>query len=195
MISRTAAANSLHTDLQNLCKAIKTFADAKPSVTGSERLLKRAQRDCSYVDSLLEVAGEFTSSASVMKHLDASPSHDLHGVRNNLRGLQAELDLACQAEAVVCLGAKFYSNVSAGVYCFKSIISILQRTESIALWLCLPPRLGKVGTHAGSSSTGKKSSAQKMLANHFVPSGKSVEIDVVAQQASMLAPSKVSLIT
>lgn len=133
MISRTAAANSLHTDLQNLCKAIKTFADAKPSVTGSERLLKRAQRDCSYVDSLLEVAGEFTSSASVMKHLDASPSRDLHGVRNNLRGLQAELDLACQAEAVVCLGAKFYSNVSAGVYCFKSIISILQRTESMAL--------------------------------------------------------------
>lgn len=123
MISRTASANSLHADLKNLCNAIKAFADAKPSVTGSERLLKRAQRDCSYVHSLLEVAGELTSSVSLEEQLDASLSQDLQGVRNNLRGLQAELDLACQAEAVVCLGAKFYSNMSAGVYCLNSIIS------------------------------------------------------------------------
>ena len=121
MTGRAASANSLHTELQNLCKAIKAFADAKPSVTGSERLLKRAQRDCSYVESLLEVADKTTSRES-SDELDISPSQDVQGVRNNLRGLQAELNLAWQAEAVVCLGAKFYSNVSAGVYCLSSIV-------------------------------------------------------------------------
>ena len=40
--------------------------------------------------------------------------------------------------------------------------------------------------HAGSSSVSKKGNAQKMPVNHFVPSGKSVEIDVVAQQARIL---------
>ena len=86
MNSQTASANSLHADLRNLCKSIKAFADAKPSVTGSERLLKRAQRDCSYVESLLEFAGKFTCSASPENGLDISPSQDLQGVHNNLRG-------------------------------------------------------------------------------------------------------------
>ena len=122
MVSQPASANSLRADLQNLCKRINAFADAKPLVTGSERLLKRAQRDCSYVESLLEVASNFTANASSGNKLNSSLSQDLQGVRNNLRGLQAELDLAWQAEAVVCLGAKFYSNVSAGEYCLNIIM-------------------------------------------------------------------------
>lgn len=46
---------------------------------------------------------------------------------------------------------------------------------------------------AGSSTLDKKNPAQKLLANHFVPSGKSVEIDVVAQQASTLPSIMMSL--
>ena len=125
MTIRTASATSLQTELQHLCKDIKAFTDANPSVSGSERLLKRAQRDCSYVESLLEVGDTTTSRESSEDELNTSPSKAVQGVRNNLRGLQAELDLAWQAEAVVCLGAKFYSSVSAGVYFFMLLNSIL----------------------------------------------------------------------
>ena len=125
MTSRASSAQVLQAELQNLCESIKAFADAKPSVTGSERLLKRAQRDCWSVKSLHENAEKARSAGSTEDELAVSPSQDLQGVRNNLRGLQAELDLAWQAEAVVCLGAKFYSNVSAGVYCVDSIMYVL----------------------------------------------------------------------
>lgn len=113
--SSTASSHALSAELQSLCEAIKAFANTKPSVTGSERLLKRAQRDCLFVDSLL--AGKRIDGGPPQDAPNASLSQDLQGVRNNLRGLQAELDLAQQAEAVVCLGAKFYSNVSAGMDC------------------------------------------------------------------------------
>ena len=114
MVNYAASAESLQAELQQLCEAITAYADEMPSVTGSERLLKRAQRDCVYVDCLLETAGKAKRAAAAEYKLDVSSS-GLQGVRNNIRGLQAELDLAWQAEAVVCLGAKFYSNVSAGV--------------------------------------------------------------------------------
>lgn len=120
MISSMASAHSLSAELRNLCEAIKAFANTKPTVTGSERLLKRAQRDCLFVDSLL--AGKRIDDGSPQDAPDARLSQDLQGVRNNLRGLQAELDLAQQAEAVVCLGAKFYSNVSAGMNNVNSIV-------------------------------------------------------------------------
>ncbi|KAL3157304.1 hypothetical protein ABBQ38_001534 [Trebouxia sp. C0009 RCD-2024] len=116
MVNRTASAESLQAELQHLCEAIKAYAHEKPSVTGTERLLKRAQRDRVYVDGLLQSTGKAKSAAAV-EDKPALHSSDLLGVRNNIRGLQAELDLARQAEAVVCLGAKFYSQVSAGEFC------------------------------------------------------------------------------
>ena len=117
MLNHTASAESLQAELQQLWEAIKTYADEMPSVTGTERLSKLAQRDRVYVDCLLQSAGK-AKSAAAAEDKPALRSSDLQGVRNNIRGLQAELDLAWQAEAVVCLGAKFYSHVSAGVFCF-----------------------------------------------------------------------------
>lgn len=129
MTSSTASAHSLSAELKCLCEAIKAFASTKPSVTGSERLLKRAQRDCLFVDSLLADKG--IDGGSPQDEPDASLSQDLQGVRNNLRGLQAELDLAQQAEAVVCLGARFYSNVSAGMDWLNSTMFPYNSTQNI----------------------------------------------------------------
>lgn len=114
-VTHTDSAESLHAELQQLCEDIEAYAHERSSVTGTERLFKRAQRDRVYVDGLLQSAGKVKSAAAA-EEMPASSSPDLQGVRNNIRGLQAELDLAWQAEAVVCLGAKFYSHVSAGVF-------------------------------------------------------------------------------
>lgn len=126
------SAQSLQAEMQHLCEAITAYADKTPSVTGTERLLKRAERDRLYVQSLLGTAGRAKSAAFPESEPTLNPL-DLQGVRNNLRGLQAELDVAWQAEAVVCLGAKFYSHVSAGVFCFENVI-----VRSMAMIICSP---------------------------------------------------------
>ena len=63
-------------------------------------------------------------------------------------------------------------------------ITIQQHTEHT--WLCISQAGCSDNLHAGNRGANKKGNAQKVLVNHFVPSGKSVEVDVVAQQARIL---------
>ena len=101
-------------ELRQLCKAITLYASAHPAVKGTERLQKRAQRDLASVNvivqeqhsSLGSLAGWVTSSALTAQ---------LQGACNNVRGMRAELDVAQQADKVISLGTRFYSQVSAGM--------------------------------------------------------------------------------
>lgn len=117
MHNASISVETLRAELQRLCKAIKSYADTMPTVSGTQRLLKRAQRDHAFVEAL-EHQHHSAGAAKSNKGVPGSrASAELQGVYNNLRGLQAELDVAWQAEAVVCVGAKFYSQVSAGRTC------------------------------------------------------------------------------
>ena len=115
MYSAAVSVETLRAELQSLCKAIQAYADTVPTVSGTERLLKRAQRDQAFVEALAE-QHHTAGAAELDRDLPARrvPA-ELQGVHNNLQGLQAELDVAWQAEAVMCLGAKFYSQTIAGM--------------------------------------------------------------------------------
>ena len=116
MHNTISSAEMLKLELQRLCEAIKAYADSLPSVMGTERLAKRAQRDYAFVDKTIVHAKDPAIDKNAVLPDDRSQV-ELQGVRNNLRGLHAELDVAWQAPAAVCLGARFYSKVSAGMTC------------------------------------------------------------------------------
>ena len=101
--------------LRTLCKAITQYAAQHVDVTGSTRLFKRAQRDLASVTALVEQNQQLAietghSSDMFSKAMEVQ----LQGARNNIRGMQAELDVAEQAPGVLCLGARFYSEVTSG---------------------------------------------------------------------------------
>ena len=108
-------------ELQQLCNSIQDYAHAHPAVTGIEKMLKRAQSDLMSVSKLHasrqeqqalgEVSTNHTADGPMLQRLQVER---LHGVKNNLRGLQAELAVAKQAPGVICLGTRFYASVSAG---------------------------------------------------------------------------------
>ena len=104
-----ASIDTVQDELQSLCDSILCFANNNPTVTGAERLLKRARRDLASATALIGQGHQFASFA------DTDVGNQLQGARNNLRGLCAELEVAQQATGVVCLGARFYSQVSAGM--------------------------------------------------------------------------------
>ena len=107
--------------IRSFCNAVKQYAALNSKVHGTTRLLKRAQRDLTAVTALVESnkglsSNELDSRRSIVNTaLLAGALASLQGTRNNLRGMQAELDVAEQAPDVVCLGARFYSQVMAGM--------------------------------------------------------------------------------
>ncbi|DBA72355.1 TPA: hypothetical protein ACH3X2_010511 [Trebouxia sp. C0005] len=152
-MSAVADFQAVQVELQRLCEAVAHYTSTHNAVKGTERLLKRAQRDLAFTAYFAqeERVGHSVSQTSSDCVASRAAAAQLQGARNNLRGMQAELDVAQQATDVVCLGARFYSQVSAG---------------------------------EGASSKRKQRTHNNanILANHFVPSGESVEVDVVAQQ-------------
>ena len=118
-MSAVADFQTVQVELQRLCEAVAHYASSHNTVKGTERLLKRAQRDLASTDCFAQEdnAGSSSSQASSDCVASLAAAAQLQGARNNLRGMQAELDVAQQATNVVCLGAKFYSQVSAGMLC------------------------------------------------------------------------------
>ncbi len=118
-MSAVADFQAVQVELQRLCEAVAHYASTHNTVKGTERLLKRAQRDRASTDYFAqeENAGSSSSQTSSDCVARLAAAAQLQGARNNLRGMQAELDVAQQATNVVCLGAKFYSEVSAGRLC------------------------------------------------------------------------------
>lgn len=113
-------------DLQHFCDSIRDYAHANPAVTGVEKLSKRAQSD---LVSVSKLHANVVNRQEQQALGDASTSHSaddftrqrlqaeqLQGVRNNLRGMQAELAVAQQAPGVICLGTRFYASITAGDY-------------------------------------------------------------------------------
>ena len=109
-------------ELKRLCDSINDYTTSHPAVTGSERLLKRAQSDLSFVRKLNEsskydgtTASNSVTMASVANS-DLQPLREeqLQGVLNNIRGMAAELAVAQQATAVISLGTRFFAEVAAG---------------------------------------------------------------------------------
>ncbi len=122
-MSAVADFQAMQVELQRLCDAVAHYASTHITVKGTERLLKRAQRDLASTNYLAheENAGSASSQASTDCVASLAAEAQLQGARNNLRGMQAELDVAQQATNVVCLGAKFYSQVSAGMLSVRLI--------------------------------------------------------------------------
>jgi hypothetical protein len=118
-MSTVADFQTVQLELQRLCEAVAHYASTHTTVKGTERILKRAQRDLASTDYFAQegTAGSSRSQASPDCVASLAAAAQLQGARNNLRGMQAELDVAQQATNVVCLGAKFYSQVSAGTLC------------------------------------------------------------------------------
>ncbi len=118
-MSAVADFKAVQVELQRLCEAIAHYANTHNTVKGTERLLKRAQRDlastCHFAQQENADSSSIQASSDCVASLAAAAQ--LQGARNNLRGMQAELDVAQQASDVVCLGAKFYSQVFAGTLC------------------------------------------------------------------------------
>lgn len=101
--------------LGTLCKAITRYAAQHVDVTGSTRLLKRAQRDLASVTALVAQNQHLAREAGQSTEIFSKAMEiQLQGARNNIRGMQAELDVAEQAPGVLCLGARFYSEVTSG---------------------------------------------------------------------------------
>lgn len=105
-------------ELKRLCGLINDYTTSHPAVTGSERLLKRAQSDLRFVRKLSEssehadtTASSSATATSGFKHLR---EEQLQGVLNNIRGMAAELAVAQQATAVISLGTRFFSEIAAG---------------------------------------------------------------------------------
>ena len=114
---------AVQVELQRLCEAVAHYAITHITVKGTERLQKRAQRDLASANYLAQEENKGSSSSQASSNCVASlaAAAQLQGARNNLRGMQAELDVAQQATNVVCLGAKFYSQVSAGTLCCQHV--------------------------------------------------------------------------
>ena len=117
-MSVSGSSEAVHTGLQDLCESISVYSGSHPMVTGTERLLKRAQRDLTSVLALVRQQQDIPSPSFTLDLPEGvanlAVAAQLQGARNNLRGVQAELDVAQQAPGVVCLGAKFHGRISAG---------------------------------------------------------------------------------
>ena len=105
-------------ELQQLCAWIKQYAETQPTVTGYEKLLKRAQNDLAFVCKLNECdqqpdASAITGNDPLLS--DRLRAEQLQGVQNNIRGMRAEFDVAQQAPGVTSLGTRFYAEVAAGM--------------------------------------------------------------------------------
>lgn len=190
LMALAASHTSQHakSELQQLCAWIKQYAEAQPTVTGYEKLLKRAQNDLAFVCKLNECGQQPDTSAMTSTDplsSDRLRAEQLQGVQNNIRGMRAELAVAQQAPGVTSLGTRFYAEVAAGMR-DNSLFPRMSGPGAIMpqhgcqcsclLYLCV--KSGDVTTKNSSRITVKAA----VLANHFVPCGESVEVDVVAHQ-------------
>ena len=120
MAERLASGEEVQTELGQLVDAIVQFASSNPAVIGVHRLLKRAQRDMRAAETLVEQLRQLEGAGADMTFSGNCTLVDqLQGAQNNIRGMWAELDVAQHADNVICLGAKFHSQVSAGMPVFS----------------------------------------------------------------------------